>query len=100
MRAFADLQPGLAKFLDSPAGTLYTVSGHPWPETMVRHFDADIPPELIGAYAELTAAADEWLAGKPDLAELIMIEQPTEIGSDFIARPYRMYEVTTRSYLH
>jgi hypothetical protein len=100
-REFADLrsEPGIELFLRSAIGSLYTVSDeNGWPVRMIRHFDAELEPALVGTYAEVTAAVDEWLAARPALAQLARVEQPVELGRDFVARPYHVYETSTRTY--
>jgi hypothetical protein len=89
MREFADIERELhlIKFTDSRNGTLYCVPVSPGaPRLIVRRFDQDLPPSLVTAYARLTADAATWIAADPELAKLVRIEQPTEIGRDYIAR--------------
>jgi hypothetical protein len=89
MRKFADieLELQLMKFTDSANGTLYCVPVSPGaPRLVVRRFDRALPPSLVTAYARLITDAAVWIAADPELAKLVRIEQPTEIGSDYIAR--------------
>ena len=89
MREFADIecQLQLMKFTDSASGTLYCVPVSPGaPRLIVRHFDRALPPSLVIAYARLITDAAAWVGADPELANLVRVEQPTEIGSDFIAR--------------
>lgn len=89
MREFADIerQLQLMKFTDSVNGTLYCVPVSPGaPRLIVRRFDRALPPSLVSAYARLIADAAGWIAADPELAKLVRIEQPAEIGSDYIAR--------------
>lgn len=89
MREFADIERDLhlIKFTDSRNGTLYCVPVSPGaPRLIVRRFDQDLPPSLVAAYARLIADAAAWIAADPELAKLVRIEQPTEIGRDYIAR--------------
>jgi len=89
MREFANIQRELQlmKFTDSTNGTLYCVPVSPGaPRLIVRRFDRDLSPSLVTAYARLIADAAAWIAADPELAKLVRIEQPTEIGSDYIAR--------------
>ena len=89
MREFTDIERDLhlIKFTDSRNGTLYCVPVAPGaPRLIVRRFDQDLPPSLVTAYARLIADAAAWIASDPELAKLVRIEQPTEIGSDYIAR--------------
>jgi hypothetical protein len=89
MREFAAIERDLhlIKFTDSRNGTLYCVPVSPGaPRLIVRRFDQDLPPSLVTAYARLIADAAAWIVADPELAKLVRIEQPTEIGSDYIAR--------------
>jgi len=89
MREFTDIERDLhlIKFTDSTNGTLYCVPVAPGaPRLIVRRFDQDLPPSLVTAYARLIADAAAWIAADPEFAKLVRIEQPTEIGSDYIAR--------------
>jgi hypothetical protein len=89
MRKFADIERELhlMKFTDSANGTLYCVPVSPGaPRLIVRHFDRDLPPSLVTPYARIIADAAAWIAADPELARLVRTEQPTEIGSDYIAR--------------
>lgn len=89
MREFADIERELQlmKFTDSANGTLYCVPVSPGaPRLIVRRFDRELPRTLVSAYARMLADAAAWIAADPELAKLVRIEQPTEIGSDYIAR--------------
>lgn len=89
MREFADIERELQlmKFTDSVNGALYCVPVSPGaPRLIVRRFDGALPPSLVTAYARMIADAAAWIAADPELAKLVRIEQPTEIGSDYIAR--------------
>jgi hypothetical protein len=101
MREFSDVQRelGLQKFLASPLGTLYFVPSAPGsPRVIVRHFDGELAPELVPAYADLVRATQEWVERRPELAELIRVEQPTEVGTDFVARPHHTYGTSIDAY--
>ncbi len=89
MREFSDIERELAlvKFTDSENGTLYCVPvSLGAPRTIVRRFDGRLPPSLATAYARMTRAAAVWIAADPELGKLVRIEQPTEIGRDYMAR--------------
>jgi hypothetical protein len=89
MREFADIERELhlMKFTDSRNGTLYCVPVAPGaPRLIVRRFDGEVPPSLVPAYAGMITAAAAWIAADPELAKLVRIEQPTEIGREYIAR--------------
>lgn len=89
MREFADIERELhlMKFTDSANGTLYCVPVAPGaPRLIVRRFDGDVPPALVPAYASLIAAAAAWIATDSELAALVRIEQPSEVGREYIAR--------------
>lgn len=102
MREFADIQQalGLKKFLGSPLGTLYFVPVAPnAPRLMVRHFDRDLPVALVGPFAELVRAVQQWIERHPALARLVRVEQPIEVGRDFIARKHHTYYTSTDAYV-
>jgi hypothetical protein len=89
MREFSDIERDLhlIKFTDSRNGTLYCVPVAPGaPRLIVRRFDQDLPPSLVASYARLIADAAAWIAADRELAKLVRIEQPTEVGSDYMAR--------------
>jgi hypothetical protein len=89
MREFADIERELQlmKFTDSRNGTLYSVPVAPGaPRLIVRHFDGEIPPSLVPTYAGMIEAAAAWIAEDPELAKLVRIEQPAEVGREYIAR--------------
>jgi hypothetical protein len=91
MRDFADIQRELAlmPFLDSMNGSLYCVPVAPGaPRLIVRRFDRELTPAMIPVYVDLLAAAQAWIAADPELEQLVRIEQPSEVGHDFIARPH------------
>ncbi|MBD2767336.1 hypothetical protein IC235_05465 [Hymenobacter sp. BT664] len=102
MRKFADIQGeiGLQKFLDSPLGTLYFVPAAPGaPRVMVRHFDTDIPTTLVKPFADLVQAAQQWIGYHSELVRLVKVEQPIEVGRDFVARPHHTYYTSIRAYV-
>lgn len=89
MRDFADYQRelGLLRFSEGPAGTLHCVPVAPGaPRLLFRHFDRELPPALVPAFATLTAAAGAWLAADDELAALVRVEPLSEIGTDVVAR--------------
>lgn len=101
MRTFTDIERdlGLKRFLASQLGTLYFVPFAPEaPRVIVRRFDRDLDPALIGAYVDLVGAAQEWVERRPELERLVRIEQPTEVGADFVARPHHTYYTSTYAY--
>jgi hypothetical protein len=96
MREFADIERelNLMKFTDSRNGTLYCVPTAPGaPRLIVRKFDGELAPALIPAYVDIAASAEAWIAADPELAALVRIEQPSEVGRNFIAR--RHFNATT-----
>src|SRR5687768_5523789 len=68
------------------------------PRVMVRHFDGDLPAMLVGPFADLVQAAQEWIEHHPELARLVRVEQSSEVGHDFIARPYHIYYGSLNAY--
>lgn len=103
MRNISDIQsePGLMKFADSPSGTLYVICDTLGiPRIMVRHFDSALPSTCVKPFADFGEAAQEWIKNHPNLARLVRITEPIEIGLDFIARPYYMYSTSTDAYIY
>jgi hypothetical protein len=101
MRTFDDIrrEPGFKRFLGSRHGTLYTIDDATgYPRLMVRHFDRDLPPVLIKPYAELIQAVYQWVEARPELARLLSVERPIEVGVDFIARPFHVYYGSLEAY--
>lgn len=100
MRSFADITETarFKKFLESKSGTLYFDIVGPEPTMLVRHFDRDLPPELVRSFVELTAAARSWLEQHPDVARWVAIEPVIESGADFTVRRHHVYYQSLRSY--
>jgi hypothetical protein len=102
MRTFDDIERdlGLRRFLASPLGTLYLApESANGPRLMVRRFEDGSPGATARSYAGLVGAARDWVRDRPHLARLVRVEQPVEVGSDFVARPFHVYLVRTKSYL-
>ena len=101
MRDFDQLasQERVARFLGSKNGTLFVISDERGlPITMVRLFDTDLRPASIPKFVKLVRNCGAWIASVAALAELVRVEQPTEVGVDFVARPYHIYYTSTRTY--
>ena len=101
MRTFTEIRDELAlkQFLDSPLGTLYFVPAAPGsPRIMVRHFDRALPARLVAPYARFLRALHDWVDERPIISYQILIEQPIEVGSDFIARKHHTYYTSTSAY--
>ena len=93
MRTFNDVRSelNLQKFVGSFSGDLFCVPIAPGaPRILVRHFNRDLSAELIPAYVALLREAEAWIERDPELARVVRVDQPTEVGEDFIARPHRM----------
>lgn len=91
MRTFLDIQRelGLRRLLPSAHGNLYRgLPGTHFPRLLVRRFDGELSPSMIPVYVDLHAAAQAWINADPELANLARVEQPAEVGEDFIARSY------------
>jgi hypothetical protein len=100
MRDFATIERDLKldRFISTALGTLYVADdGRGVPRLMVRRFDGDASPSLIGPFVDIFRRSQDWVDGH-GLAGLIRIEQPTEVGVDFVARPYHIYTTSLWSF--
>lgn len=102
MRTFNEIQQalGLKRLLGGPLGTMYYIPYVPGREQVnVRSFDSELPPCYVNAYADLIGAAQRWIEQHPQLSRLVWIDQPCEIGRDFIARKHhRFFNNTTSAF--
>ena len=102
MRSFLDIESelGLRKFLSSELGTLYFVPSSPGsPRVIVRYFDSKLKPKSIANFAHMLKFCQDWVAEFPLLSDLVRVEQPLEIGIDFISRNHHTYYTSTDSYV-
>ena len=100
MRAFDEIKQELElkRFIGGSIGTIYYNPYTPGRRQVnVRYFDAELPPRFVKAYADLISAAQRWIEQHPDLSRLVWIDQPFEIGHDFIARKHHRYFNNTTS---
>jgi hypothetical protein len=102
MRTFSELATAynLREFLASPNGTLYfnpRAYISPEPPLVVRRFNSNLPANLVQPYAHFTQASQRWI-DDCNIGVLVRIDQPLEIGQDFIARKHHAYQTSTRSY--
>ncbi|KAB2906967.1 MAG: hypothetical protein F9K40_05570 [Kofleriaceae bacterium] len=90
MRKFIDIQRelDLVRFLESEHGDLYVPRATDGPPIIVRQFQRTIPSRLVGTYARLLAACQAWIEHDSALAALVRIEQPVEVGEDFLSRAF------------
>jgi hypothetical protein len=101
MRTFREIYSilDLEEFLDSSKGTLYCgPSGPKVPEIMVRHFDGYFSNDLVQAFVTITEAVRKWIYDRPDLEKFVTLETLTEVGIDFIYRPFHIYQTSLRIY--
>ncbi|MCP1619876.1 hypothetical protein FBY21_4516 [Pseudomonas sp. SLBN-26] len=102
VRSFLDVKEklGLKRFLSSELGTLYFV---PYSlgsaRIMVRHFDSELNPESVSSFVDMLSSCKGWVEALPGLAEFVRVEQPLEIGLDFVSRPHHTYYISTDSYV-
>lgn len=91
----------LRRFLTSDPGTLYfdpedsSTGG-----SLVRYFDQPAGSSFATTYAAVIASVADWLASRPELADLVDVEPVTHVGADYIARPHAIYHISTESYAH
>ncbi|NPD23120.1 DUF4604 domain-containing protein [Corallococcus exiguus] len=101
MRDFATLhrELKLKPFLESPLGALYLSREVPGASRLVvRHFDGSLPSTMVGPFVAMLHSTQQWLERNPELERLVSIEQPVEVGSDFVARKHHIYGVNLSSY--
>jgi hypothetical protein len=100
MRTFSQLseQLDLKPFLTAYVGRLYVPRSYTAPRPLIRHFDTEHVAELVMPYVEVVTAVGAWVADRPDVAELVEVEALTEIGVDFVARPFHVYYYSLSSY--
>ena len=100
MRTFAEISGELPTkfFMNSPLGTLYLSQIGPARFVLVRHFDRELDPSMIEPFVELICAVHDWIARRPELSNVIEIERPIEVGGDFVARKWHIYQYATDSY--
>lgn len=102
MRSFSDIrdQPSVKEFLRSPLGTLYMrLDESGLPREMIRHFDSDLEPKLVRPFVEIIRNFKDWVESHPKLLFLVKVEQPSEVGHDFITRAFHVYFSSTRTYM-
>lgn len=102
MRLFTEIEKDwqVWEFLDVPEGTLYfsdAAAGRP--NVIVRHFDGTLPATQVSDFADITRAAQAWLERHAPLSRLVRVEQPFEVGKDYVARPHHVYYTSTSSYV-
>ena len=88
MRDFCQVQRelSLVKLVGSANGNLFIVPVAPGaPRLVVRRFDRDLPASLVPAYVSLLRAAASWVDRAPELARVVRVGLPTEVGADFVA---------------
>lgn len=100
MNYFSEIKTklNLTEFLDSDLGTLYFATKNFSPTVMVRHFDSRLTPNFIDSYVDMVKTSQHWIEKYTHLSSLIRVEQPTEVGLDYIIRPFHIYITSTRSY--
>ncbi len=93
-RADLELQP----FLASALGQLYLrLPGAGRAGLIVRRFDTGHRFRAV-ALASMLRAAQRWIERHDQLARLLRVEQPVEVGQDFVARPHHVYYTSTDTY--
>jgi hypothetical protein len=89
----------LAKYLSGELGTLYLTPC--LPEVgylLVRQLDSKVVPELLPAYVGLVRDAQQWIERYPSVAALARIQQPIEVGCDYLIWPKYPYTPTSNYY--
>lgn len=101
MRTFTDLRQTteVKWFLPSDKGSLYFTPSLPVSQgLLVRHFDRDLEPILTSDFASLINAIADTVQGNAKLSDLITVNRPTEIGVDFVSRPFCVYYYSLADY--
>lgn len=100
MRTFAELHESLdlTSWSRPSFGRFYLPRSDYGPQTLVRHFDTDALVELVEPYVEFIGAVERWVAERPDVAELVEVQALTEVGQDFVARPFHAYYYALQAY--
>jgi hypothetical protein len=101
VRYFSEIKEELRlkQFLESELGTLYFVPSSPGSKrVIVRRFDSLLSPEYVNTFAEMLRACQQWVEGSSSLNQFVRVEQPLEVGADFISRKHHTYVASTDSY--
>ena len=101
MRTFREVYSvlDLEEFLDSSKGTLYCgPSGPRVPEIMVRHFDGYFSNDLVQPFVTITEAVRKWIDDRRDFEKFVTLETLTEVGVDFVCRPFHVYQTSLSVY--
>jgi hypothetical protein len=101
MRYFSEIEEelGLMRFLESELGTLYFVPSSPGSQrVIVRRFDNLLSPEYVNTFSEVLQACQQWVESSSSLNQFVRVEQPLEVGADFMSRVHHTYIASTDSY--
>jgi hypothetical protein len=100
MLSFADIQQsrGLKRFISSALGTLYRTPTNQPPIQVVRHFDSELSPAMIPVYVDVIRAIGEWVAQHPMVSRWIQVNQPLEVGLDYVMRGWEIYYYSLNTY--
>jgi hypothetical protein len=90
MRNFDEIQRelDLIPFLESANGDLYLPRDVHGPQVIVRRFNRSLDPSRVESYARFLADAQAWIDRDAELSALLRVEQPMEVGADFLARRF------------
>jgi len=69
-----------------------------WTHYKVQHFNSEFPVEFCAGHCDILAALQEWIERVPELAALLMVEQPLLIGDDFYVTPNHMHPTTLSAF--
>jgi hypothetical protein len=102
MKSFEEFKKNknLILFADiSKLGTMYFVPDLPVEKDyIIRHLDAELTEELLPSYVELYNSVKHWIESNSKIDEYICMPNLTEVGKDYIIRPFRVYIKSVRSY--
>lgn len=93
MRTFGQIEEDhdLYRWGRGAVGQFYLPREESLRKQLIRHFDTERVAGLVQPYADIITALDRWIAERPDVAELVEVLALTEIGVDFVARPFIPY---------
>jgi len=100
MRTFHQVEAelDLKRWLRAHIGQFHLPRSKTGTRLLYRHFDTEDIADLVQPYVEIVDAVARWVRDHPDVAELVDVQPLTEVGQDYVARPYHVYLYALHSY--